>query len=262
MGEYSMILGVLQARVSSSRLPVKVMKTILGTPMILLQIERLKQCRRIDRLVVATSTEASDDPLVRACESHGITIYRGSLSDVLSRFVGAAQPYQPTAVVRLTGDCPLADAQVIDFAIETYLSGGYDYLSNVDPPTYPDGLDVEVVSYRALLEANDRARLPSEREHVTPYIRNHPEQFRLGSVKQSVDQSALRWTVDNPEDFEFVRLVYEALYPSNPLFGTADILALMDRRPELVRINRHVPRNAGLVKSLAADEEWTGRHGS
>jgi spore coat polysaccharide biosynthesis protein SpsF len=237
------------------------MKYILGTPMILLHIERLKRCRRIDQLVVATSTEASDDPLVRACESHGVAIYRGSLSDVLSRFVGAAQPYRPAAVVRLTGDCPLADAQVIDLAVETCLSGGYDYLSNVDPPTYPDGLDVEVVSYRALLEANDCARMPCEREHVTPYIRNHREQFRLGALRQGVDLSALRWTVDNAEDFDFVRLVYEALYPSNPRFDTADILALLDRRPELARINSHITYNERLAKAVATDQERTGRRG-
>lgn len=248
-----MILGVLQARVSSSRFPGKVMKSILGTPMILLHIERIKRCRRIDQLVVATTTDPTDDPLVKVCESHGITVYRGSLSDVLSRFVGAAERYRSAVVVRLTGDCPLADAQLIDLAIDTFLSGDYDYLSNVDPPTYPDGLDVEVLSYSALLDASARARSPSEREHVTPFIRNHPENFRIGALKQNVDQSTLRWTVDYPEDFEFVRLVYEALYPSNPRFDTADILALMDRRPELARINSNIAPNEGLMKSVAAD---------
>jgi spore coat polysaccharide biosynthesis protein SpsF len=257
-----MILGVLQARVSSSRLPGKVLKPILGQPMILRQIERLRRCKRMDQLVVATSTDPSDDPLVRMCEDSGVAVYRGSLLDVLSRYVGAAASYQPTAVVRLTGDCPLADPTLIDRAIENYSAGGYDYLSNVDPPTYPDGLDAEVVSYRALLEANDRARLPSEREHVTPYIRDHPEQFRLGAMKQNIDLSGLRWTVDNAEDFEFVRLVYEALYPSNLRFDTADILELMGRRPELARINSHIARNEGLMKSVAADQAATGRHGS
>jgi spore coat polysaccharide biosynthesis protein SpsF (cytidylyltransferase family) len=251
-----MILAILQARVSSSRLPGKVLKPILGKPMLFLQIERLMRCRRFHLLVVATSIDRSDDILAQQCAERGILVYRGSLTDVLDRFIGAAQKYEPDAVVRLTGDCPLADWEVIDLTISTFLNGGYDYLSNTDPPTYPDGLDVEIVSYRALIEAGAEARLPSEREHVTLFARNHPDRYRIGSVKQQVDLSSLRWTVDESEDLEFVRAVYEALYPSKHDFNTSDILALIGRRPELRRINDNIARDVGLSKSRAIDEEW------
>jgi spore coat polysaccharide biosynthesis protein SpsF (cytidylyltransferase family) len=250
------ILAILQARVSSSRLPGKVLKPILGKPMLFLQIERVMRCRPIDLLVVATSTDPSDDILAQQCAERGVLIYRGNLSDVLDRFLGAAQKYQPDAIVRLTGDCPLADWEVIDLTISTFLDGGYDYLSNTNPPSYPDGLDVEIISYRALTEAASEARLPSEREHVTQFVRNRPDRFRIGSVKRQVDLSSLRWTVDQPEDFEFVRAVYEELYPSKHDFSTPDILALLERRPELRLINSNIPRDAGLSKSRAADEEW------
>jgi spore coat polysaccharide biosynthesis protein SpsF (cytidylyltransferase family) len=259
MDAIPMILAILQVRVSSSRLPGKVLKPILGKPMLFLQIERVMRCRRFDLLVVATSTDRSDDLLVQQCVERGILVYRGSLTDVLDRFLGAAQKYQPDAVVRLTGDCPLADWEVIDLAISTFLNGGYDYLSNIDPPTYPDGLDVEIVSYRALIEAGARARLPSEREHVTQFVRNRPDRFRIGSIKQEVDLSSLRWTVDELEDLEFVRAVYEELYPSKQEFNTSDILALIERRPELRGINNNILRNVGLSKSRAADEEWLRR---
>jgi spore coat polysaccharide biosynthesis protein SpsF (cytidylyltransferase family) len=258
----SMILAVLQARVSSSRLPGKVLKPILGTPMLFLQIERVARSRRIDYLVVATSTDPSDDPIFEQCQSRGVQVHRGSLADVLSRFVGAVAPYQPKTVVRLTGDCPLADWRVIDLAIETFEAGGYDYLSNVDPPTYPDGLDVEVFSYRALLDADLNAEKPTEREHVTPFIRNSPERFKVGVLTQKIDQSKLRWTVDDPRDFDLVRTVYEALYPVNPKFETADVLALLRRQPELSRVNSGISRNEGLAKSLAADESCVRRRGS
>ena len=159
-------------------------------------------------------------------------------------------------MVRLTGDCPLADWEVIDLSISSFLSGSYDYLSNTDPPTYPDGLDVEIISYRALNEAASEARLPSEREHVTLFARNRPDRFRIGSLNQQVDLSSLRWTVDEPEDLEFVRAVYEELYPSKHDFNTSDVLALIERRPELRLINSNIPRNAGLSNSRATDQDW------
>jgi spore coat polysaccharide biosynthesis protein SpsF (cytidylyltransferase family) len=256
------ILAILQARVSSTRLPGKVLKPILGKPMLFLQIERVMRCRRIDLLVVATSTDPTDDILAQQCADRDILVHRGSLSDVLDRFLGAAQRYQPNAVVRLTGDCPLADWEIIDLAISRFLNGNYDYLSNTDPPTYPDGLDVEVISYRALIEAASEARLPSEREHVTLFVRSHPDRFRIGSVKQQIDLSSLRWTVDEPEDLEFARKVYEELYPSKYDFNTSDVLALIERRPDLKLINSNIQRDAGLSKSRAADEEWERRQRS
>lgn len=246
-------LAILQARVSSTRLPGKVLMPILGRPMLLRQIERLQRCREFDRLVVATSTNASDTPLAVACRDWGVDCHRGNLDDVLDRFVDAARRYQPKTVVRLTGDCPLADPEVIDGAIKHFRQGGYDYVSNVTPPTFPDGLDVEVMRYSCLEAAHREAGLPSEREHVTPFIRANGSRFRIGCYDNDRDLSHLRWTVDEAADFRFVNAVYEALYPGNPAFTTADILALLDSREGLASLNSGIERNEGLIKSLRKD---------
>lgn len=245
-----MILAILQARVSSSRLPGKVLKPILGVPMLMRQIERVKRARLVDRLVVATSTDPSDDPIEVLCGQNGIECYRGDLNNVLDRFYRAAKLYRPKHIVRLTGDCPLIDPQVIDQVIRFCLDGGYDYVSNASEPTFPDGLDVEVFRFSALELAWQEARLSSEREHVTPFLYAHPERFRTAQYKNHVDLSYLRWTVDEPADFELVRIVYESLYPSRLDFSTADILALIESRPELATMNTHHARNEGYAKSL------------
>ncbi len=237
----------------STRLPGKVMKPILGTPMLFLQIERVQLAHSIDHLIVATSSEEGDDVLAKECDRRRIAVYRGSSSDVLDRYVKAAAVFEPEAIVRLTGDCPLTDWMVIDSAVQAYKAGDFQYVSNTDPPTYPDGLDAEVIDYRALQIADAEARLPSEREHVTPFIRNRPERFLSANVRAATDLSALRWTVDELADFELVRTIYEALYPSLPAFETADILDYLERHPELSRLNAHIARNAGRLKSEAAD---------
>lgn len=253
-------LAVLQARMSSSRLPDKVLQPILGKPMLLRQIERTSRSCEIDRLVVATSTDASDDPLAVVCQEAGIDCFRGALADVLDRFVQAARPHQPALVVRLTGDCPLADPALIDQVIRFFDDGDYDYASNRTPPSFPDGLDVEVVRFTCLEQAAREAVLPSHREHVTPFLRAHPERYRLGNVTQAVDLSHLRWTVDEPEDLEFVRLVYERLYPAKPDFTTENILNLIEREPEIQAINSRFARNEGSRKSLQADAEFLARN--
>lgn len=250
------ILAILQARVSSSRLPGKVMKPILGQPMLARQIERLARCRGFERLIVATSEDASDDAIERLCRQLGIACYRGSLADVLDRIYQAALPDAPDHVVRLTGDCPLADPALIDALIDFHLAQGYDYSSNCHIPSLPDGLDAEVMRFFALEAAWREARLPSEREHVTPFIRKHAERFRIGLWRNPVDLSQLRWTVDEAEDFEFVSRVYAALYPSNPAFGMQDVLDLLARQPELAAINQGLRRNAGFEKSLEQDLQW------
>lgn len=254
------ILAILQARVSSSRLPGKVMKPILGQPMLARQIERLARCRRFERLIVATSVEASDDAIETLCRQLDIVCRRGSLDDVLDRFYRAALPEAPDHVVRLTGDCPLADPALIDALIDFHLAQGYDYSSNCHVPSLPDGLDAEVMRFSALEAAWREARLPSEREHVTPFIRKHPERFRIGLWRHPVDLSQLRWTVDEAEDFEFVSRVFAALYPSNPAFGMQDVLDLLARQPELAAINRGLRRNAGFEKSLQQDLLWREHH--
>lgn len=232
---------------------------ILGRPMLALQLERLRRSTCLTDLVVATSNDSSDDALADLCTQEGASVFRGSLSDVLNRFAQAAVPYAPEVVVRLTGDCPLADPELIDTLVQKFLQGQWDYLSNCEPATFPDGLDVEVFSHRALLEAEIEAVLPSHREHVTPFIRRQPERFRVGNHVSDSDFSHMRWTVDEPEDFAFVKEVYERLYPQKPDFVTADIMALLEDHPELLKINSRFERNEGARKSQQADTEYLAR---
>jgi len=248
-----MIQGILQARASSRRLPGKVLKPLLGRPMLERQIERLGRARRLDRLTVATSTDASDDAIAALCASLGVDCFRGSLDDVLDRFYRAALAARPTTVLRLTGDCPLTDPAVIDALIDLHCCGNFDYSSNAQTRTYPDGLDVEAMQFACLEAAWRESTLPSEREHVTPFIYRHPERFRLGGLTQSPDLSHLRWVVDDPQDFDFVTAIYEALYPTKPDFASADILDLLARRPDIAARMGGAATNEGYARSLAAD---------
>jgi spore coat polysaccharide biosynthesis protein SpsF len=247
------VIAILQARMSSSRLPGKVLKPILGHPMLALQLERIRRSASLDKLVVATSTMPEDDGISRLCAERGIDVFRGSLEDVLDRCYQAAVAYGADHVVRLTGDCPLADPDVIDRVVGRHLKAGLDYTANVFPPTWPDGLDVEVVRFQCLEEAWREARLPSEREHVTYFLETRPTRFRFGNVAQDDDLSPLRWTVDNPEDFEFIRRIYTALYPTNSAFSTADVLALLEKEPQLSQINANIARDEGFQAALEAD---------
>lgn len=247
------IIALLQARCSSSRLPGKVLKPLLGQPMILRQIERLRRTQRIDELMVVTSEDASDDALAEVCEKADVPVFRGSLNDVLDRFYRAIESKTVDHVVRLTADCPLTDPATVDAVIDFYLDGGFDYASNTLSPTYPDGLDAEIFRAEVLRTIWREASLPSEREHVTSFIYKHPERFKLGNLARDPDLSSLRWTVDTPADFVFAEAVYEALYAGNSGFDFADVLALLARRPELQLINTEQARNAGYLASLSKD---------
>jgi len=244
------VVAVLQARASSSRLPGKVLLPILGQPMLLRQIERVRRAKRIDALVVASSTDPSDDPIEAACKAAGLGCFRGSLDDVLDRFYQAARPFRPEHVVRLTGDCPLAEPEVIDLAVERHLREGADFTSNALEPTYPDGLDVEVARWPVLETAWREATLKSHREHVMPFIHSQPQRFKRVALKQERDLSKLRWTVDEPQDFAVVKAIYEALYPTNPAFGMNDVLALLEQKPELGQLNSKLERNEGHAMSI------------
>jgi len=221
-------LAILQARMSSSRLPGKVLAPVLGEPMIGRQVERLRRTRRIDKLMVATSVDPSDDPLAAYCEGLGLAVFRGSLTDVLDRYRAALAAYPDAqAVVRLTADCPLADPRLIDEVIARHHAVDADYTSNtLGERTFPHGLDTEVIRPAVLAEAAERAQDPYEREHVTPYIYRRPERYLLAGVSQATSQAELRWTVDYPEDLVFVREVYARLYPSDPAFGREAVAAL------------------------------------
>lgn len=254
------VLAVVQARASSSRLPAKVLRPILGRAMLSRQLERLRRCRRIDKLLVATSEDVSDQPIADLCAAESVACFRGSLVDVLDRFYQAAKPLLPSHVVRLTGDCPLADPELIDRVIEFHLQGGYDFVSNAIEPTFPDGLDAAVFRFPLLEQAWREARLPSEREHVTLFMRHHPERYKIGSYKGSPDRSFMRWTVDEPADFVFVSTIYERLYPGKPDFGSEDIYRLLNDEPELLRLNDRIARNEGLQRSRQLDNEWKSQN--
>lgn len=256
---HPLCIGVVQARLGSTRLPGKVLLPVAGAPMLLRQLERLRRCRTLDRLVVATSEVGADDAIARMCGEHGVACRRGSLEDVLDRFRGAALAEGAEVVVRLTGDCPLADPAVIDHIVEVFLASGCDYASNTLVPTYPDGLDAEVMTFAALDQAWKEARLPSEREHVTPFIYKHRELFSCRNVANDVDLCALRWTVDDAADLAFVRAVYDALYPHDSAFSMAAVLDLLEKRPDIAALRSKAPRNEGYAKSLARDPETNSR---
>jgi spore coat polysaccharide biosynthesis protein SpsF len=242
----NVILGVLQARMTSTRLPGKVLATVLDEPMIGRQIERLRRATSLDGLVVVTSTDPSDDPLVAYLGDLDVEVVRGSLDDVLSRFVMAIDLFQPDVVVRLTADCPLASPAVLDLVVSRFAAASHDYVSNTLRPTYPDGLDVEVVRADVLRWVAANTVDPHEREHVTLGVYRRPERFDVANVEGPQDLSGLRWTVDDPDDLEFVRAVYGRLYPGNPAFDVAEILDLLRTEPSMSRTTMDAERNAAL----------------
>ena len=236
-----MILAILQARMSSTRLPGKVLKPLAGAPMVLRQIERLRRSRRLDRLVVATSTEPSDDALADVLAGADVEVFRGPLDDVLARFLGALDASPAEHVVRLTADCPLADPESVDATVALHLESGADYTSNT-PQTHawPKGLDVEVITAEALRQAAADASTPEEREHVTWGVWTHPERWRIAWLQSAnADDGDIRWTVDTLEDYAFAAAVYEALYPKDPAFTSADVRAFLSARPDLARFGGH-----------------------
>ena len=219
--------------------------------MVLREIERLSHSQHIDRLVLATSVDASDDPLCALAEEAGVNIYRGSLDDVLDRYYACAKEYGAEHIVRVTGDCPLIDWRVSDDVIARHLTEKNDYTRTTE--RFPDGLDTEIMTFAALEQAHREAQLTSEREHVTLYFRNNPEKFHIGAVDSAEDYGDMRWTVDEPCDFAFVEVVYEKLYANNKDFSMQDILSLLKEQPDLRALNQGVVRNEGLLKSLAED---------
>lgn len=233
-----MTLAILQARMSSSRLPGKVLADVAGAPMILRQIERVRRAQRLSRLIVATSIREDDDPLAQAMTQAGIEVVRGDLDDVLSRFILALDAAgNQTAAIRLTADCPLADPVVIDAAIDRFECSGADYVNNSgETRTFPKGLDVEVFRTDVLRQAHAETTDPYDREHVTPFIYRRPERYRLDAVTQDRQEGDVRWTVDRPDDLVFVRAVYDALYAARPDFSSDDVRTFVAGRPDLMNL--------------------------
>jgi len=244
---------ILQARMSSTRLPGKVLKPILGKPMLAHQLLRLQQLTRVNNIIVATSDEVSDDEIEQLCHNLEFPCYRGNLHNVLDRYYQTSQHYPSEHIIRITGDCPLIDVDIINSVIDLHLSTDADYSSNCAPATLPDGLDVEIFTAKVLFKTWQQAKKLSELEHVTPFMRSHPELFNCQNYHYHTDYSHLRWTVDEPEDFQLVKQIFGHLYPDKPYFNFADILELMTKKPALMKINRNFERNEGLLKSQRAD---------
>jgi len=236
------VVAILQARMGSTRLPGKVLNKVLDRPLLLYEIERLRRSHLIDEIVVATTTSQLDKQIVRFCEESHFPVFCGSEEDVLDRYYRAAKAFKADVVIRVTGDCPIIDPEVVDQVIAFYLEASppFDYVSNTLQRTYPRGLDIEVFSFKGLERAAHETKLPYEREHVTPYFYQHPELFRLGNVACETDESRHRWTVDTAEDFELISRLLGELYPNNPEFRMADVLQVLKDHPDWVKINAHI----------------------
>ncbi|HNB51569.1 MAG TPA: glycosyltransferase family protein [Anaerolineales bacterium] len=236
------IVCFIEARYRSTRLPGKVLKAILGKPMLARMVERLKRARTLDGIVIATTDQPYDDEIVELAGDLSVGVFRGSEEDVLARVLGAARFYQADVIVETTGDCPLHDPAIIDKVVADFRMGGADFVSNTLNYSTPRGTDVRVFTTDALNEINQNSSDPADHEHVSLHFWEHPEKYRLRNVNTEFppEVANLRLTVDTPEDFELVRLVYENLYPTNPDFTLSDILDLFARKPELPLINQKV----------------------
>jgi len=226
-------LAILQARMSSTRLPGKVLLPINGKPMIYRQIERIRQAKSIDKLIVATSTEVSDDALVTFLTEMGVKVFRGSLQDVLSRFLDIAVEIKPTTVIRLTGDCPLVMPALLDEMVEKFRISNVDYLSNTLEPSFPDGLDIEIMKASTLMELARHDLTNFEREHVTVGIYNRREIFSCENFPNFRDLSNKRWTIDHPEDLIFVRQVFNAFIGNEATFTFKEVLQFLEENPTI-----------------------------
>lgn len=236
------VVLIVQARMGATRLPGKPLKEVFDKPLLGYLIERLRRVTKANQIVIATTTNPLDQPIVDFCQWEQIPLFRGSEEDVLDRFDNAAHAFVADVVVRVTADCPLIDPVVIDKVIGYYLDNfpKYDYVANTIKRTYPRGLDVEVFSYKSLEDAELNATLPEEREHVTPYIYRRPELFKLGNVENDKDESHHRWCVDTQADLILVTKIIQELYPTNPDFTMQDILTLLNEHPQWVNINAHI----------------------
>ena len=243
-------VAIVQARMTSTRLPGKVLLEVLGKPMLAFQLERVRRVSSIDAIVIATTTNAADDPVEGFASAGGYGLHRGSEHDVLGRFQGAVAGTEASTVVRLTADCPLADPDVIEQVIQRYRDAAprCDYVTNAIPRSYPAGLDVEVLGRRALEIAAAEAREAYDREHVTPFLYRNPERFRLLSVVAEPDLSWERWTLDEPGDFELIRRILEALYPDNPDFRMGDVIRVLDAHPDWRALNGSVREKPRMVE--------------
>lgn len=235
------VICTIEARMGSTRLPMKTLMPIEGESLLYRCVERMRLASLVEDVVVATSTNAKDDVIAAHCAERDIICYRGSEDDVLGRVVGAATAHRADVIVQQGADCPLADPELTDELIGIFLKGGYHYVANDMKLTYPEGIDAHVIDVPSLVEAAAKADRPAQREDTPRYLWDHPERFKIFNLEAppALRRPELRVTVDYPQDIEVVREIYKELYPSNPKFSMRDVLALVDRRPELLEINRH-----------------------
>lgn len=224
----------------STRLPGKILKTVNGKPLLEYQLERVKQVKNIDQIVIATTIEKQDQPIVDFCESIGVDYYRGSEKDVLSRYYEAGKKFNGDIILRLTSDCPLIDPKTIDVTLQHYLNNTYDYVSNTIVRTFPRGLDTEVFSVDSLHKAYEEATLERDREHVTSYLYTHPEIFKIGYITSPKDYSAHRWTVDTIDDFQLIELILTKMYKPDETFHFEDVIEVINKHPEWFYLNAHI----------------------
>lgn len=235
------VVAIVQARLGSTRLPGKVLLDLAGKPMLVRCVERIQRAKEIDDVVIATTINPADDKIISLCQEYGWDFFRGNENDVLDRYYRTALEYNAKTIVRITSDCPLIEPTIVDQLIEKFstLEPNIDYVSNIFPlRTYPRGLDTEVMSFSALERCWKEDTNPAYREHVTLYIRNNPDMFRIREVNIEQDLSSFRWTVDTPEDFNFVSQVYQ--YLGENTFSYKDILELLQKHPELLEINKEI----------------------
>ena len=249
-----MIGCIIQARMGSSRLPGKVlMNSGNGMPLLYYVINQLRHCSKVKNLVIATTTNQEDDEIEKFADNNSVDVFRGNEKDVLDRYFQCAKKYSFSTIVRITADCPLIDPQIVDKVIEQFFSGNYDFATNTLTRTFPIGTDVEVFSFSALKRTWESAQLPSEREHVTPYLRNE-RNFKIINVQNDKNISSLRLTVDRIEDFELIKQILKNI-SVNPIH-LGDVLELFSRKPELIEINKHIDNNEGFSRSLKEDQEF------
>ena len=237
------VLAVVQARMGSTRLPGKVMKPLAGKTLIEVLVSRLRKAKTLDEVLVATTTEKTDDVLADHCKSKKIPVFRGSSEDVLKRYVDACRKYSASVVVRITGDCPLVDPQLVDLLVSSFVFQKVDYLTNTNPPSYPDGLDIEVFAFNALEKAVLEATTTAQREHVTPYI-YESGLFKTANIANQDDLSRERWTVDEPDDLKVVEAIFRHFYPRTD-FSWTEVLELKKKSPKVFLPNQHIVRNEG-----------------
>ena len=250
------VVAIIQARMGSSRLAGKVLLDIAKKPVLWHVINRVSQARTLDGVVVATTLDKEDDTIKDYCKKSGIPVFRGSTNDVLDRFYKCAKQHELTDIVRITADCPMHDPDVIDFAVGEYLKGGYDYLSLPIGTELPEGLDVEVFSFSALETAWRDAKLPSEREHVTPYIIKSGR-FKTKLLHPKKKYLPYRLTLDNPEDYDFMKKFYDGI--GKGMFHLDEIMQYLEKHQELLKINQHIPMNEGYKKSLGDDRRYLAK---